>query len=62
LVFTTSLTQSDLIYHLYDLFKDFCASPPKEGSFLIKETDNIRYNISFITRNLPCFNELYSLL
>lgn len=43
--FLQSLAQSDLINHLYDLFKDYCASPPKEVSSLIKETGNIRYNI-----------------
>jgi hypothetical protein len=59
--FLQSLAQSDLIYHLYDLFKDYCASSPKEHSSLIKESNNIRYNISFATRNLPCFNELYYL-
>lgn len=59
--FLQSIAQSDFIYHLYDLFKDYCASPPKESYSLIKETGNIRYNISFATRNLPCFNEIYSL-
>lgn len=59
--FLQSLAQSDFIYHLYELFKDYCASPPKEGSSLIKESGNTRYNISFATRNLPCFNDLYSL-
>ena len=59
--FLQSKGQSDFIFHLYDLFKDYCASPPKENSSLIKESGNIRYNVSFATRNLPCFNELYSL-
>jgi hypothetical protein len=60
-IFLKSLAHSDLIYHLYETFKDYCASSPKENSSLIKETGNIRHNISFATRNLPCFNELYSL-
>lgn len=59
--FLQSLAQSDFIFHLYELFKDFCASPPKVGSSLIKESNKLRFNISFATRNLPCFNELYSL-
>ena len=59
--FLQSLAQADFIYHLYELFKIYCASPPTKGSSLIKETGNIRHNISFATRNLPCFNELYSL-
>ena len=28
--FLQSLAQSDFIYHLYELFKDYCTSPPKE--------------------------------
>jgi hypothetical protein len=59
--FLQSKAQSDFIYHLYELFKDYCASPPKENSLLIKESANIRYNVSFATRNLPCFNEFYYL-
>jgi hypothetical protein len=59
--FLQSKSQSDFIYHLYDLFKDYCASPPKENFSVIKESGNTRYNISFATRNLPCFNDFYSL-
>ena len=59
--FLQSVAQSDFIYYLYELFKDFFDSTPKESSSLIKETSKIRYNFSFATRNLPCFNELYLL-
>lgn len=60
-IFSQSLEQSSLIYNLYDYFKDYCASPPKEHSSWIKESDKPRYYIYFATRNLPCFNELYLL-
>jgi len=60
-IFLQSLAQSALIYDLYNHFKEFTASPPKIQSSLIKETGNTRYNLSFSTRTLPCFNELYNL-
>jgi len=62
--FLQSEAQSELIYHLYDIFKDYCGTSPtlrKKSFSLIKETGKIRYNISFAIRSLPCFNELYSL-
>jgi hypothetical protein len=39
----------------------YCSSKPKISSSIIKETGNIRHNISFIIRCLPCFNEIYLL-
>jgi len=59
--FLQSLNQADLIYHFYELFKEFSYTEPKINSFLIKETGNIRKKIHFTTRSLPCFNEIYSL-
>jgi hypothetical protein len=59
--FLQSLEQADFIYHLYELFKEFTYTEPKTNSSLIKETGNIRHNIYFSTRSLPCFNEMYSL-
>jgi len=57
--FLQSLNQADFIYHLFDVFKLYCYSSSKISSSIIKETGNIRQNISFITRCLPCFNEIY---
>lgn len=59
--FLQSVDQSDFIYHLYELFKDYCGTAPKENTSLIKETGKFIHNISFATKSLPCFNELYSL-
>jgi LAGLIDADG DNA endonuclease family len=63
--FLQNLNQADFIYHSplpfgqgLDLFKLYCSSSPKISSSIIKETGNIRKNISFITRCLPCFNEI----
>lgn len=60
LVITQSEKQRDLVEHLYEIFKDFTSSPPTTKSSLIKETGNTRYYVRFATRNLPCFNDLYS--
>lgn len=60
-IFSQSLAQSDLINHYYDLFKSYSNTAPKINSSLIKETGNMRHYMSFATRSLPCFNELYSL-
>jgi hypothetical protein len=62
LVRSQSLKQSDLVYHIYQLFEIFAASPPRNASSLIKETGNIRHYVWFQTRALPCFPEgvLYS--
>jgi hypothetical protein len=60
-IFLQSLEQTELTNNLYELFKDFTVIPPKINSSLIKETGNMRYNISFGTRSLPCFNEYYDL-
>ena len=60
-IFLQSLEQSEFIYHLFGIFKDYSISSPKVHSSLIKETGNFRHNISFGTRTLPCFNEFYNL-
>jgi len=60
LVITQSEKQSDLVNHLYELFKDYASSPPIKKSSLIKETGNTRHYVRFATRTLPCFNNLYS--
>jgi hypothetical protein len=60
LQFKQTLKQKEYIEHLYDLFKDFCKSPP----FIINGVDkrpnrNPNYSaIKFNTRSLPCFNKL----
>lgn len=61
-IFRQALKQSDLIWHLYSIFKLYCfkAGPNTERS-LIKETGNYRKSIWVGTRFLPCFNFVYSL-
>lgn len=60
LIITQSEKQSDLVYHLYELFKEYASSAPTKKSSLIKETGNTRHYVRFATRTLPCFNNLYS--
>jgi hypothetical protein len=60
LVITQSEKQSDLVHHLYELFKEYASSTPTKKSSLIKETGNTRHYVRFATRTLPCFNSIYS--
>lgn len=52
------------LLHLYELFQVYVASPPVINS-IKEESKNtggevkVRYNLSFSTLALPCFNELY---
>lgn len=47
-IFSQSLFQSDLIYHLYSLFKDYCDFPPKQRTSLIKAVFKvIRLDITY---------------
>lgn len=60
-IFSQSLKQADLIWHLYSIFQQYCSAGPSTNRSLIKETGNYRETISFGTRSLPCFNFVYSL-
>jgi hypothetical protein len=60
LLISQSEKQSDLVNHLYELLKEYVFSAPVKKSSLIKETGNTRHYVRFATRNLPCFNNLYS--
>jgi hypothetical protein len=53
-----SLNRSYLL-HLYELFQNYVSAPPLLSLINDKDTGKIRYNISFATLALPCFNELY---
>ena len=56
--FKQSLKNKEYIEHLYDIFKDFCGSPPKIMSkFDNRPNKNKEYtSIKFQTLSLPCFN------
>jgi hypothetical protein len=60
--FSQGLVHKDYLYHLYDLFEDFCSSGPS-----IKDqkpdttTGKVYTRVRFNTYSLPCFNEYYNL-
>lgn len=61
-VFKQGINHQEYIYHLYDLFKNYCPSAPKiSNSLPDTRTGKIYSSISFFTYTLPCFNELYVL-
>ena len=58
LQFKQSLVNKQYIYHLYDLFKEFCGTEPLSMSkYDRRPKKNKTYNaIKFQTLSLPCFN------
>ena len=54
-----SSINSEYLLHLYEIFQKYVSSPPTVTSIVDKNSGKIRYNLSFATLALPCFNELY---
>ena len=62
LVFEQGLVHVDYLFHLYELFKDFCLSAPKMPNRVPhKQTGKVHTSVQFSTMSLPCFNEFYNL-
>ena len=66
LVFRQGYKNASYLLHLYDLFQEYVLTPPKIITVVRragkdKNNGNLRYNLSFATLALPCFNELYEL-
>jgi hypothetical protein len=61
--FEQGLINEAYLLHLYDLFKDYCGSSPKNNNSRKPKlkTGNINYSIYFNTYSLPCFNYYYDL-
>ena len=57
LTFRQGSINAEYLLYLYSLFRHFV--PPSISSITDKVTGNIRYNLSFTTLALPCFNDLY---
>lgn len=56
--FIQGLMHKEYLFHLYDLFKDYCITPPKISDLKPdKRTNKVYSNVSFQTIQLPCFNE-----
>lgn len=58
LQFKQSLINKQYIYHMYDLFKEYCGTKPLSMSRYDNRPDkNKTYNaVKFQTLSLPCFN------
>lgn len=62
LCFEQGLLHKDYLEHLFELFSDYCISEPKITNRLPDiRTGKIYTRVTFSTRSLPCFNELYDL-
>ena len=59
IVFRQGSTNAEYFLHLYTLFQTFVATPPRISTITDKITGKTRYNLSFTTLALPCFNQLY---
>ena len=59
LVFRQGSINAEYLLYLYSLFQHFVTTPPSISSITDKVTGSIRYNLSFTTLALPCFNQLY---
>jgi LAGLIDADG DNA endonuclease family len=59
IVFRQGSINTSYLLQLYSLFQEFVSTPLSISEIKKKETGKLRYNISFVTLALPCFNELY---
>jgi hypothetical protein len=59
IVFRQGSKNTSYLLHLYSLFQEFVSTSPSISKIKDKETGKFKYNISFVTLALPCFNELY---
>lgn len=59
LVFRQGSVNSTYLLHLYILFQEFVTTPPSVKEVVDKKTGKSRFNLSFTTLALPCFNEIY---
>ena len=59
LVFRQGSINAKYLLHLYSLYQKFVATPPSVTTITDSATGNTRYNLSFTTLALPCFNPLY---
>jgi LAGLIDADG DNA endonuclease family len=60
-VFRQGSIHSAYLLHLYELFQKFVNTPPAVTTIIDKNTGRTRYNLSFSTLALSCFNKYYEL-
>ena len=62
LQFEQGLINKEYVFHLYDLFKNYCNFAPKiHERKPDPRTNKVYSSVRFNTLSLPCFNELYDL-
>jgi LAGLIDADG DNA endonuclease family len=62
LFFEQGIKNKNYLFHLFDLFKNYCRSEPKISERLPdKRTGKVYTRVLFTTYSLPCFNELQSM-
>lgn len=59
LVFRQGSINAGYLLHLYSLVQKFVNTPPSVTTITDPASGNTRYNLSFTTLALPCFNPLY---
>ena len=59
IVFRQGSINAKYLLHLYSLYQKFVSTPPSVTSITDSATGKTRYNLSFATLALPCFNQLY---
>ena len=59
IIFRQGSINAKYLLHLYSLYQKFVATPPSVTTITDSATGNTRYNLSFTTLALPCFNSLY---
>lgn len=61
IVFRQGLKNAEYLNHLYLLFQNYVLALPIKSMIVDKKTKLPRYNLSFATMSLPCFNEFFEL-
>lgn len=61
ITFRQGTIHASYLLHLCSLFQEFVLAPPSVLTVTDKYTGKLRYNLSFTTLSLPCFNEIYEL-
>ena len=62
LQFGQGIIHKNYLFHLYDLFKNYCNSEPKISSTKPdRRTGKVYTRITFYTYSLPCFNYYHEL-
>ena len=59
--FEQSIKNKEYLFHLFNLFKDYCKSEPTIRNRLDKVSGNPYSSIRFTTRQLSCFTQIHNI-